>query len=217
MSNRAFALQGRVRWLAAACAVGFLATAPAQAGELKLLKDSNGVTIGYLAAALAQAADIEIMGPVAVGTPAPDFTLPDTGGKSVSLSDFTGKVILLTFWSCFTDTCFTTVKVFEDLLARLGPLGLVAPTICEEIPPSLAADNYAGLLERCSVGQKVLLDPQRDVRGRYRVHQLPTSILIGQDMKVVEIIHGVPPLRDPALHARIESLVRAAAAPPSQQ
>jgi len=179
---------GRFRWLVAAAAAGLLAAAPAPA------------------------ADIEILEAVAAGAAAPDFTLLDTGGKSVKLSDFSGKVILLTFWSCYSDTCFTTVKVFEELLARLGPLGLVAPTICEEIPPALAADNYAGLLQRYSAGQKILLDPEREVRGRYRVRQLPTSILIGPDLVVREVVRGVPALRDPALHARIEALVRASAA-----
>jgi peroxiredoxin len=172
------------------------------------------VAVGLLAAAPAPAADIEIAEPIAAGAAAPEFTLPDTGGKAVNLGDFAGKVVLLTFWSCYTDTCFTTVKVFEDLLAQLGPLGLVAPTVCEEIPPALAADNYAGLLKRCSTGQKILVDAERKVRGLYRVRQLPTSILIGPDMKIREVVRGVPPLRDPALHARIEQLVRAAAAPP---
>lgn len=185
MGSRGCAPTGRCGWLAAAVAAVFLAAAPALA------------------------ADIQVLESIAPGSVAPDFTLSDTSGKSVSLSDFAGKVILLTFWSCYTDTCFTTVKVFEELLSRLGPLGLVAPTVCEEIPPALAADNYAGLLQRCSIGQKVLLDAERQVRGRYRIRQLPTSILIGADMKVVEIVRGVPPLRDPALHERIEKLVRA--------
>jgi peroxiredoxin len=166
------------------------------------------VAASILTAAAAPAAELEILEPVEVGTVAPDFTLADTSGAPVRLSDFAGRVILLTFWSCYTDTCFTTVKVFEDLLARLGPLGLVAPTVCEEIPPGLAADNYAGLLQRCSTGQKILVDPQREVRARYRVRQLPTSILIGPDLKVVEIVRGVPPLRDPAFHERVEKLVK---------
>ena len=164
----------------------------------------------------APAAEIEILEPVEVGTSAPDFTLADTSGTPVRLSDFAGKAVLLTFWSCYTDTCFTTVKVFEDLLARLGPLGLVAPTVCEEIPPGLAANNYAGLLQRCSTGQKILLDPQREVRARYRVRQLPTSILLGPDLKILEIVRGIPPLRDPAFHARIEQLVRTLPAPAAQ-
>jgi len=191
MGSRSSAPTHRFRWLGAALILGALVAAPAQA------------------------ADIEVLEQVAAGDTAPDFTLVDTGGKNVSLSDFTGKAILLTFWSCYTDTCFTTVKVFEDLLARLGPLGLVAPTVCEEIPPALAADNYAGLLEHCSTGQKILIDAKREVRGRYRVHQLPTSLLIGPDMKVLEVVKGVPPLRDPDLHARIEKLVRAVSGAPA--
>lgn len=152
---------------------------------------------------------------VEAGSAAPDFTLPDTSGAQVRLSDFAGKAVLLTFWSCHTDTCFTTVKVFEELLAKLGPLGLVAPTVCEEIPPGLAADNYAGLLQRCSTGQKILVDAEREVRGRYRIRQLPTSIVIGPDLKILEIVRGVPPLRDPAFHERLEKLVRSL--PPQAQ
>lgn len=171
------------------------------------------LALAPLAAVPAGAAEIQIVEPAAVGSVAPDFTLPDTAGRKVHLADFEGKVILLTFWSCYTDTCFTTVKVFEDLMARLGPLGLVSPTVCEEIPPALAADNYAGLLKRCSTGQTILVDPQREVRGLYRVRQLPTSILIGPDLKIVEVVRGVPPLRDPELHARIEALVRSVAPP----
>jgi peroxiredoxin len=167
----------------------------------------------FFAAAPAHGTEIQIEEPVAVGVTAPDFTLADTTGKSVRLSDFKGKAILLTFWSCHTDTCFTTVKVFEDLLARLGPLGLVAPTVCEEVPPALAADNYAGLLQRCSAGQQILIDPERSVRGLYRVRQLPTSVLIGPDMKILDIVRGVPPLRDPGFHARVEQLVRSLSAP----
>lgn len=160
-----------------------------------------GFTVG-------RAAELEIQAPVEVGAIAPDFTLADTSGANVRLGDFAGKAILLTFWSCYTDSCFTTVQVFENLLAKLGPLGLVAPTICEEIPPGLAADSYAGLLQRCSTGQRILVDPEREVRARYRIRQLPTSVLIGPDMKVLEIVRGVPPLRDPAFHERVEKLVR---------
>jgi peroxiredoxin len=191
--------------------VGGCSSAPAR----RLPWLGAALLLGALAATPARAVDIEVFEAVAAGTTAPDFTLADTGGKNVSLSDFAGKAILLTFWSCHTDTCFTTVKVFEDLLARLGPLGLVAPTVCEEIPPALAADNYAGLLERCSTGQKILIDPKRAVRGQYRVHQLPTSILIGPDLKVQEVVRGVQPLRDAAFHARIEALVRSVSASPA--
>lgn len=161
----------------------------------------------------AAAADIQILEPPRVGEPVPDFTLSDTAGTAVSLAEFRGKVVLLSFWSCHTDTCFTSVKVFEDLLARLGPRGLVAPTICEEIPAALAANGYAGLLQRCSAGQKILIDEQREVRSRLRVRQLPTTIVVGPDFTIREIVRGVPGLRDPAFHARLEELVRQSETP----
>ncbi|HEY5999640.1 MAG TPA: redoxin domain-containing protein [bacterium] len=161
-----------------------------------------------LLAAAPAAAQLETVSPVEIGATAPDFTLPDTTGAQVRLGDFAGRAILLTFWSCYTDTCFTTVNVFEELLAKLGPLGLVAPTVCEEIPPGLAADNYAGLLKRCSTGQKILVDPERRVRSAYYVRQLPTSVVIGPDLKILEIVRGVPALRDPGFHERLEKLVR---------
>lgn len=174
-----------------------------------------GLTFGlFLAAQSSAATEIEILTPPKAGDPAPDFALPDTGGRQVRLSDFKGKVILLSFWSCYTDTCFTSVRTFDELLQKLGPSGLVAPTVCEEIPPALAADGYKGLLERCSAGQAILIDARRELKDRFRVRQLPTSILIGPDFTIREILRGVPPLRDPAFHQRVEALVKGIAAAP---
>jgi hypothetical protein len=44
---------------------------------------------------------------------------PDVNGNR-SL-DFKGKAIMLSFWSCYTDTCFTSVRVFEELLKVCRP------------------------------------------------------------------------------------------------
>jgi len=39
------------------------------------------------------------------GNPAPDFTLPDTLNRAVSLSDLKGKYVLLNFWATFCGPC----------------------------------------------------------------------------------------------------------------
>ena len=33
------------------------------------------------------------------GTPAPDFTIRDMQGRTIKLSDFRGKIVLLDFWT----------------------------------------------------------------------------------------------------------------------
>jgi peroxiredoxin len=144
--------------------------------------------------------------PLVQGAAPPDFTLPDTAGRAVSLSDFRGRAILLSFVSCYADTCFEPVNAFEALFRRVGPARLAVLSVCTEVPEALARDGYAGLLKNCSGGQRVLID-QAGVAGRsFFVRETPTSILVGPDYTVQEVLQGVAPLRDPALAGRIEAL-----------
>jgi len=42
---------------------------------------------------------------ITVGSKAPDFTLSGIDGTQISLSDFEGKTVLLTFWASWCPTC----------------------------------------------------------------------------------------------------------------
>jgi len=146
--------------------------------------------------------------PLVQGEAPPEFALPDTSGRTVRLSDFRGRVILLTFVSCYTDTCLSVLTDLEPLVLKLGPSRLAALSVCVEVPAALKEGGYAGLLGRCGAGQTLLIDEQRATSNRYLATEFPTSVLIAPDFTVREILRGFPALRDPALRSRIEALAR---------
>lgn len=163
-----------------------------------------------LLATAAPAGAQEPFRPLVQGEAPPDFALPDTSGRTVRLSDFRGRAILLTFVSCYTDTCLTVLTDLEPLVLKLGPARLAALSVCVEVPAALKEGGYAALLSRCGAGQTLLIDEQRVTSDRYLAPEFPTGILIAPDFTVREILRGFPALRDPALRLRIEALAQQA-------
>jgi peroxiredoxin len=58
------------------------------------------------------------------GTPAPDFTLPDQDGTEVSLSDFSGRTVVLVFYPAdFSPVCTNQLSVYQEVLPQLEEQG----------------------------------------------------------------------------------------------
>jgi len=62
---------------------------------------------------------------VAEGSPAPDFTLPATGGRSVSLAGMKGRPFVLYFYpKADTPGCTKEACAFQEALTQFGALGV---------------------------------------------------------------------------------------------
>ena len=72
----------------------------------------------------------------AVGSPAPDFTLPSTAGGEVTLSAFRGKKVLIAFFPlAFTSTCTTELcAITTDYSQFLDANTVVLPISVDSIP-----------------------------------------------------------------------------------
>ena len=55
------------------------------------------------------------------GTAAPDFTLTDINGHSVSLRDFQGRKVVLVFWASWCPDCRAEVPALKELQAKSDP------------------------------------------------------------------------------------------------
>lgn len=76
--------------------------------------------------------------PVAIGQPAPDFTLPSTGGEKVSLSSLRGRTVLLAFFPlAFTSTCTAELCEMRDDYDRFTAENVVILPISVDSVPTL--------------------------------------------------------------------------------
>ncbi len=76
---------------------------------------------------------------LAPGDPAPDFTLPDSGGNEVSLSEFRGKRVIVYFYpAAMTPGCTKEACDFRDSLESLQRAGVAVIGISPDSPAKLA-------------------------------------------------------------------------------
>ena len=73
------------------------------------------------------------------GDPAPDFQLPDSTGKPVSLADYRGRSVVVYFYpAASTPGCTTQACDFRDSLAALNDAGFDVLGISPDKPAKLA-------------------------------------------------------------------------------
>ncbi len=73
------------------------------------------------------------------GAEAPEFSLPDIGGRPVSLSTFRGQQVIVYFYpAAMTPGCTKEACDFRDNLSRLTGAGLTVLGISKDTPTKLA-------------------------------------------------------------------------------
>ena len=138
---------------------------------------------------------------LAPGDPAPDFALLDQHGKTVRLSDFAGRTLLLYFYpQADTPGCTTQSCSIRDALPDLASLGVDAVGMSPDQPEDqLAFDR------KFSLGFPLLADPDHAVAEAYGVWGertyagktfmgiLRSSFLIDGEGKIRETFYKVKP------------------------
>jgi cytochrome c biogenesis protein CcmG/thiol:disulfide interchange protein DsbE len=119
---------------------------------------------------------------------APEFSLKDVHGRTVKLSDYKGKVILLNFWATWCGPCKIEIPWFIDFEQKFKDRGFAVLGVSMDEDGWDAVKPY---IEKHKVNYRVVVgsDEVADLYGG--VSSLPTSFVLDRQGKIADVHVGL--------------------------
>jgi peroxiredoxin len=109
-----------------------------------------------------------------------DFTLTELGGKTWTLKEQRGKVVVLNFWATWCPPCRKEMPDLETLYQQFKDQGLVILAISDE-----DAGKVKPFIAQQKVTYPVLLDPGRKVNELFQIEGIPKTFVYDRHGKLV--------------------------------
>jgi len=151
--------------------------------------------------------------PVMPVTEAVDFTLGDLAGEEVSLSDFRGKWVLLTFWATWCGPCLSEMPSLQRFSEEFADEGFVVLAVAVGSQPQ----EVQRTVQRHQLDFPVLIDSGDKVATRYRAWSVPLTYLVNPAGQLVGVVRGARDWSLAGNMVRELAGVEVAAAEPSQR
>ena len=132
---------------------------------------------------------------------APNFSLKDADGRTVQLSDYRGKVVLLNFWATWCGPCRLEIPWFIEFERKHKDRGFAVVGVSmddgwSEIRPFLSENR---------VNYRVVLGDDAVAQLYGGVENLPTTFVIDREGKIVSQHIGL--VSKPKYEAELEELL----------
>jgi len=133
---------------------------------------------------------------------APEFTLKDSNGTQVKLSDYRGRVVLLNFWATWCGPCKIEIPWFIEFEQKFKDQGFAVLGVSMDEDGWDAVKPY---IENRKINYRVLLGDERvgDLYGG--IESLPSTFVIDRDGKIASVHIGLVSKKD--YEQEIEHLV----------
>mgnify|MGYP001571471544 FL=1 len=122
----------------------------------------------------------------AVGAPAAEFSLVDLQGKTHSLAQYKGQVVLLNFWATWCKPCTTEMPAMQSAYDQFREKGFVVLAV-NELEDDVKVREH---IKAYGHTFPVLMDHENRVANMYGVFGLPVSVFIDEQGVVREYIKG---------------------------
>jgi len=137
----------------------------------------------------------------------PQFTFAAADGKSKSLADFRGKIVLLNIWATWCVPCREEMPALDTLETKLGgkDFAVVAVNIDKGGPEKAASF----LKETGATHLTLYTDPSGKLFSTLKAVGMPTTLLIDRDGKEIGRLIGPADWASPEAVAVIEAAIAA--------
>lgn len=140
---------------------------------------------------------------VNAGDTAPNFKVVTDDGKTMTRSDFGGKLLVLNFWASWCPPCISETPSLEEFAKTMAPEGVVVLGISSD----RNADRYKKFLQHFGVTFETSMDPSADISASYGTFQIPETYLIDRNGKVIEKVISNQNWMDPEFLARVRKML----------
>jgi cytochrome c biogenesis protein CcmG, thiol:disulfide interchange protein DsbE len=140
---------------------------------------------------------------VGVGDAAPDFTITADNGRTITTSNFGGRLLVLNFWATWCQPCVEEVPSLDQFAKEMGEAGVVVLGVSVDKNPKL----YRDFLSRSHVSFMTARDPDAKISGDYGTFKYPESYIIDSKGKVVQKIIGATNWTDGSMVNAVKSFL----------
>lgn len=106
-----------------------------------------------------------------------DLAFQDADGKTVRISDFRGRPVILNIWAKWCAPCVIELPQLNELQAKGGTLKVLAVAVDEPDPVKVRGF----LINRSLTALTPYLDPNNVFAKALRIRSIPVSVLINKD------------------------------------
>jgi thiol-disulfide isomerase/thioredoxin len=147
-------------------------------------------------------------GPIMVPASALNTDLKTIDGKAFKLGDLKGKVLVIDLWATWCGPCRTSTPELVNLQKEFGPRGF--EVIGLDIDPgSDTPEDVREFADEFDINYKLAFAERELAMSLMQGGNIPQSIVVGRDGRIVEHFVGFHPVRTPEkLRAAIEKALQ---------